>query len=121
MKQKELSLATLCIAREFVSNDGEIRVTFDLDRGIECGGDGLAISFHDELICRVDAVSGLIVGDSQDQRVVQASRALHDGSATGTPAEDGNIPRFTRGDIHFRSHFVRVAYHHKVGWRLPEA
>ena len=45
----------------------------------------------------------------QDQRIIQATRSLHDGPAAGAAAENRNLPRLARGHVHFGLNLVRVA------------
>ena len=50
-----------------------------------------------------------VLGDGQNQRVIQAAGPLHHGSAAGAAAQNRNLPRLARGDVHLGRNLVRVA------------
>jgi len=76
---------------------------------------------HDELVGDGDAMKRAVLGDWQDQRVIETAGALHDRAAAGATAQDWNLPRLARSHIHLGLNLVRVADHDEWFWRFPKA
>ena len=80
-----------------------------------------AVLAHDELVGGGDAVQRAVVGDPQNQRIVQAAGTLHHRAAAGTAAKNRNSLRFTRRDVDLRRNFVGITDDDKMFARFPEA
>ena len=87
VKKQEVFAAALGIAGEFAFADGKICVAADRNCGLriaDCEFNGRAVLAHDELVGDADVVERAVGGDSQNQRVVEATGALHHGAPAGT-------------------------------------
>ena len=121
VKKQEAAFPALGIAGEFVVSECEVRVSSDVNRFFQKFSQRSRMGLHDEAIGQRDARGRAAFIDAEDQRIIQATWALQNRSATAAPAVNGNVQRFARCLVDFGADLVRVADDYKMPRWFPEA
>ncbi|MGA3285506.1 MAG: hypothetical protein ABSD57_13750 [Verrucomicrobiota bacterium] len=129
MKKQGFFFAPLRVAGEFQIADAKVSVAANGDFGSRNSRPGFGVkrfnrrtvTFHDESVCRGDAVKRAVFRDFQNERVVEATGALQHGAAAGTTAVNGNSFHFASRHIDCDASFVGIANDGKMFARFPKA
>jgi hypothetical protein len=112
--------APLGVAGEFKAGDGEISVALLLDGRLEQGTQGRLVPSQNELVRRGDAMEWAGGIGAQNQRIVQNSRSLQNGSASCAAAENGNGVLLAEGEVDLGCCLVGVAKSDERLCRFPK-
>src|SRR3989338_453422 len=121
VKQQTAAPAVLGVAGKLARPEGQVALTLNFDSRADQGFQGALERFQDERVCLGDALKRTSMIDPQDQRIVQAPRALENGPAAATSPENGDVVGLTGGQINIRVHLAGVSQDDEVIRGLPKS